>query len=333
VNAAALPADELAEPAGAESAQQHLVTRVPALSQADTAADALARLREEHFEAADPVYLVDAEGRLSGIVPLVRIVGLEPAAVLQAFAEPAPPAVALGTDQEEVASHAIRHGLVSVPVVGRGGRLLGVVPPQALMEVLRREHVEDLHRFAGIHREQAIASRAIEEPPLRRVRHRLPWLLAGLAGCLLSAVVMRRFEAALEANIAIAFFIPAIVYLADAVGTQSESIAVRGLSLSQKAMGELVGGELRTGLLIGLALALVALLPTWLLVGDPRLAAAVALALLAASAVATVIGFTLPWLLARTGADPAFGSGPMATIVQDVLSLLIYFGTVSLLVL
>jgi magnesium transporter len=333
VNAAALSLDELAEPASAETAQQHLVTRVPVLSQTDTAADALARLREEHFETADPVYLVDAEGLLAGIVPLVRLVGLEPTAVLQPFAEPAPPAVALGTDQEEVASHAIRHGLVAVPVVGRGGRLLGVVPPQALMEVLRREHVEDLHRFAGIHREQEIASRAIEEPPARRVRHRLPWLLAGLAASLLSAMVMQQFESALQANIAIAFFIPAIVYLADAVGTQSESIAVRGLSLSRKSMAELVGGEIRTGALIGLALGLIALAPTWIMVGDLRLAGAVALALLAASTVATTIGFLLPWLLARTGADPAYGSGPMATIVQDILSLLIYFGTVSLLVL
>jgi magnesium transporter len=33
----------------------------------------------------------------------------------------------------------------------------------------------------------------------------------------------------------------------------------------------------------------------------------------------------LPWLLTRLGRDPAFGSGPIATIVQDVLSLAVYF--------
>ena len=57
--------------------------------------------------------------------------------------------------------------------------------------------------------------------------------------------------------------------------------------------------------------------------GEPRLAAAVTLALAGASIVASVLGLLLPWLLARTGSDPVYGSGPLATIVQDVLSKLV----------
>jgi len=34
----------------------------------------------------------------------------------------------------------------------------------------------------------------------------------------------------------------------------------------------------------------------------------------------------------RLGRDPAYGSGPLATIIQDVLSLAVYFLTVSLIV-
>lgn len=320
-------------PTGAETAHRHLVTRVPTSSPDATARDALAALGAQDFETADPIYLIDAEGVMTGVVPLLRLLGAQPEARLRDLAAPAPAPVALGTDQEHVASHALHHQLISVPVVGRDRRLLGVVPPRALMEVLRREHIEDLQRFAGIDREAAIAARAIEEPPTRRARHRLPWLVAGLVGSVLSAVVMRHFERTLEANLAIAFFIPGIVYLADAVGTQSETIAIRGLSLSRKPLASLLGGELRTGLLIGMVLALLAVVPIWLVVDDARLAGAVALSVLVASSVATVLGFTLPWLLARSGADPAFGSGPLATIAQDVLSLLIYFATVSWLVL
>ena len=108
---------------------------------------------------------------------------------------------------------------------------------------------------------------------------------------------------------------------------------MRGLSLSHSRLGRLLGGELRTGLLIGGVLAALALPMVWLAFGDLRLALAVTLALAGASLVASVLGLTLPWLLGRLGIDPAYGSGPLATIVQDVLSLLIYFGCVTTLVL
>jgi magnesium transporter len=148
---------------------------------------------------------------------------------------------------------------------------------------------------------------------------------------MLATLLMSRFEATLQAKLAVAFFVPAIVYLADAIGTQTEAIAVRGLSLSHASMRSLVWGELRTGLLIGVALALIAWPAVWLAFGDARLAFAVALALTAAGAMATTIGLLFPWVLAHLGKDPALGSGPVATIVQDVLSLAIYLGVATML--
>jgi len=84
-------------------------------------------------------------------------------------------------------------------------------------------------------------------------------------------------------------------------------------------------GEFATGLLIGLPLALLALLGIWIVFQDLNLAAGVAIALFAASSFASVLGLLLPWLLARAGVDPAFGSGPVATILQDVLTIAVYF--------
>lgn len=153
-----------------------------------------------------------------------------------------------------------------------------------------------------------------------------------LNGSMVATFIVARFEQALSSKVAIAFFVPGLVYLADAIGTQTEAVAVRGLSLSHSRLAHLVGGELRTGLLIGLTLGLITLPAVWLVFGDFRLAAAVALALFCAGGVATTIGLLLPWLLQRLGTDPAYGSGPLATIIQDVLSLLIYFLVVSLMV-
>lgn len=227
----------------------------------------------------------------------------------------------------------MHHGVTAMPVVDEAGRLVGVVGPAQLMNILRREHVEDLHRLAGITRESDHAREAIEEHPMRRVRHRLPWLIVGLGGSMVATFVVARFKSALAAKPAIAFFVPGLVYLADAIGTQSEAVAVRGLSLSHAGLAKLLGGELRTGALVGLVLALLAFPMVWLVFGELSLAAAVTLALARASILASGLGLLLPWLLARTGADPAYGSGPLATIIQDVLSLLIYFSCVSLIVL
>jgi magnesium transporter len=118
--------------------------------------------------------------------------------------------------------------------------------------------------------------------------------------------------------------------MADAIGTQTEAAAVRGLSLVHEPLRQLVWGELRTGVLMGVTLAAIALPGVWLVFGELPLAVAVAGALVGAGAVATTIGLLLPWLLSRVGRDPAYGSGPLATVVQDLLSILIYLTIVSL---
>jgi magnesium transporter len=316
-----------------ETAARHLVRRVPTAAAEETAASVLARLPGHIFDYADTVYIVDDKGVLLGAVPLPRLLAAAPHHALRDLARKPFPTVHPGVDQETVASLAIVNCLAAIPVVDENQRLLGVVPPQALLEVLRHEHVEDLHRLVGIRHYNLQARTAMEATPIRRVWDRLPWLLVGLLGSMLATYVMARFEHALQSRVAIAFFVPGIVYLADAMGTQTEAIAVRGLSLSHATMRSMIAGELRTGFLIGLILGTLTFPFVWLVFGDTHLALAVSLALVVAGSAATTIGFLFPWLFSRFGKDPAFGSGPIATIIQDVLSLVVYFAIVSLIVL
>lgn len=308
-----------------ETAGSLMLTRLACAAPEDKVADVLAGLSHSDIDFADSIFVVAEDGRLLGVVRLPQLLRAPSTAVIAPMIQRETPAVTVDADQERVASLAIRHGLAAVPVVDGAGRLLGVVAPETLIEVLRHEHVEDLHRLAGIRKENVRARHAIEAPPLRRARDRLPWLLLGLVGSMLATFVMSGFEHTLGEKISIAFFVPGIVYLADAIGTQTEAIAVRGLSLSHAPIRSLLGGELRTGILLGSVLALLTFPLVWIYFRDPRLAAAVSLSLMAAGAVATTMGLLLPWLLHRLGLDPAFGSGPIATIVQDVLSLAIYF--------
>jgi magnesium transporter len=314
----------------AESAGWHLAREVPAFAPDTTAGAARAALAGRRFDCVDIVLVTDAARRVVGVLPIGEVLALESDATLSAAMLRDFPSVHGHIDQEHVASAALEHGLTAIPVVDGAGGLVGVVPAAALLEILRHEHVEDLHRLAGIARESEFARDAIEAPPVRRMRHRLPWLLVGLGGSIVASVVMAQFEQILAANLAVAFFVPGIVYLADAIGTQTETIAVRGLSLSRVRFGQLLGGEIRTGLLIGLVLGAVTFAGVGLAMGDLRLAAAVALALFVAGGLATAIGLALPALLHRLGRDPAYGSGPLATIIQDVLSLAVYLLTVTL---
>ena len=308
-----------------ETVAAHAVASIARAQPGDTVADVLARLRAEKPSSCELVCVTSDAGRLLGAIPAARLLALDGAVTVGDVMESSFPSVHGNEDQEKAASLALHRGVDSLPVVDGAGTLVGVMPAQALLHVLRREHVEDLHVLAGIRRETAQARHAIEDPPARRARHRLPWLLVGLLGAALATALMAGFESTLSNTLAVAFFVPALVYLADAIGTQSEAIAVRGLSLTHAGIGALIWGELRTGLLIGAALGLLAYLPIVAFFGDARLAAAVSTSIVLAGSFATAIGIGFPWLASRYGVDPAYGSGPIGTVVQDILTIGVYF--------
>ncbi|OGA25158.1 MAG: hypothetical protein A3I02_08670 [Betaproteobacteria bacterium RIFCSPLOWO2_02_FULL_67_26] len=308
-----------------ETVGSHLVASIGRGRGEESVAAALARMAADKPASVELVCVTDDAGRLLGALPIGRLFKLGGEVALRDAMDPAFPRVGTDDDQETAASLALHHGVDALPVVDREGRLLGTMPSQALLQVLRQEHVEDLHRLAGIRRETSQARHAIEDPPMRQARHRLPWLLVGLAGGALATAAMAGFEATLEKTIAVAFFVPGLVYLADAIGTQSEAIAVRGLSLTRAGIAHLLSGELRTGMVIGATLGLIAFLPILLAFGNVQLAAAVSISIFVAGSIAAAIGIGLPWLFARLGLDPAYGSGPVATVIQDILSILVYF--------
>ena len=217
----------------------------------------------------------------------------------------------------------MQHGESALAVIDNGGLFVGFIPPDLLLAILLHEHDEDLARLGGFLRDSSMARSASEESIPKRFWHRVPWLLVGLLGALLAADIVGIFEQHLRANVMLAFFIPGIVYLADAVGTRTEALVIRGLSVGVP-IGRVVRSEILTGLFVGLALALAFFPLGWWRWGDANMVVAVALAILAACATASAVALTLPWLLNRIGIDPAFGSGPLATVIQDLLSVIIY---------
>lgn len=295
---------------------------VPRARPGSLVGDITKRLHGHRYGTVAAVAVVAGE-ELKGLVSLERLLDAPADAHIEAIMDPAPPTVGPGTDQEAAAWTAIHRGESCVAVVDEAGRFVGLIPPPRLIEILLAEHDEDLARLGGYLRSTQATRTVSEERVLRRYWHRLPWLFVGLVGALLAAEVVGFFEASLQASLLLAFFLPGLVYMADAVGTQTETIIVRGLSVGVP-IRRVARLELATGLLVGVTLA-AAFIPfglwRW---GDVAVVATVAISMVAACSVATLLAMALPALLRRLGADPAFGSGPLATVAQDLLTIVIY---------
>lgn len=313
---------------------QYLVTAVPVCAPGDRVAEVRASLIGHAFACVDEV-VVCAEARrpsaLLGLVPMERLLAAHGDRRIAEIMDADPPVIGPDTNQEQAAWKAVHHGESSLAVLDRTGNFHGLIPPTRLLAALLRDHDEDFARLGGYLSSTASARLATEEPLARRLWHRLPWLLVGLAGAAASAWLVGGYEEELAADVRLAFFVPGVVYLADAVGTQTEALIIRGLTVGA-SLRRAFRLEALTGLAMGLLVGAITFPAVWLALGSPELAAVVSLSLIAACAVATVVAMLLPWAMFRLGRDPAFGSGPLATVVQDLLSLVIYFLTAMALV-
>jgi magnesium transporter len=318
------PAPEPPAASALETASEHLTDDVPRAGPESRVGEVRAALVGQRFESVADVAVCEGE-RLVGLVSIEQLLAADDGTALREIMDPDPPYVGPGIDQEVAAWRMVQHGESSLAVVDESGQFRGLIPPTRMLAVLLEEHDEDMARLGGFLSGTAEARRASEEPVSRRLWHRFPWLLLGLAGAMLSAGIVASFEDQLRQVVLLAFFIPGVVYMADAVGTQTETLVIRGISVGVPIRRILVR-ELITGAVIGVAIA-AAFLPFALLVwGDAEIAVVVALALFASCSTATAVAMGLPYLLHRLGRDPAFGSGPLATVIQDLASILIYFG-------
>jgi magnesium transporter len=306
-----------------ETALEHVCRDVPVFPRQVTAQEMRQALTARRFELVSHAAVCD-DGRLVGILRIEDLLPASEGATAESIMDMEPPAVGPGLDQERVAWQAVKHGESALAVQDSSGRFVGFIPPQRLLEVLLWEHDEDISRLGGVLHRQTVARAAQEETTLRRLWHRLPWLFVGLAGALVAARIVERFENHLEHSLLLTMFLPGVIYLADAVGTQTETLVVRGLALGLD-FPRMLRKEILTGLGIGLVLAAVFFFGAWTMWSDARTIGVVALALFAAAAVASAVAMVLPWALDRFDVDPAFGSGPLATVIQDLLSIVIYF--------
>lgn len=280
-------------------------------------------LRASERQGIEMIAVVEGK-QASGLVSAGHLLTAPPDSPLSEVMAPPPDAVDPDTSVESAAARMVARDDPAILVSDEEGRLVGLVSPKRLNRVLIEEHEEDMARLGGYQASSRNALEAAEEPLKQRLLHRLPWLIVGLAGAMASVVIVGSFEEQLDRVVLLAFFVPAVVYLADSVGTQTETLVIRALAADARLPG-VVRREILTGLLLGVVVALMFFPFAYFGWGQADVALAVSLSLFCSCSIATAVAMVLPFALRGLGYDPAFGSGPLATVIQDLLSILIYF--------
>lgn len=156
------------------------------------------------------------------------------------------------------------------------------------------------------------------------MRLRFPSLFVGLAMGTLLSFITSNFEAVLAKNIQVAYFIPFVVYMADAVGTQTQAIYVRDLKSGKTSFRKYFIKETVLGIILGTIASCAVGILTFVWLMDVRLSLSIAIAMFLSIASAPLVALSVTEFFQLEHSDPAASSGPIATVIQDTLSVLIY---------
>jgi magnesium transporter len=271
----------------------------------------------------EEIYVVNEDNKLIGQIDFKDLVSTKHGTKLSEIMDKNFESLTDHSHQNTAIKLAINKGLESIPVTTKGGTFLGIIDSGQILKIMHEEHVEKLMHFSGILANESLVA-GYKSKITSVVESRLPWLLLGLTGGALSTFLIRYYSSALETELALAFFIPVIVYMNAAVGTQAQIIFVRYSALEKVQFVKSLIFELKVASLIALTLSAFIFVFTAILIGI-NIATIVALSMFLGILSSAIIGTAIPFLLERSGKDPAIGSGPFTTIIQDLLSILIYF--------
>lgn len=310
-----------------ETAGSIMSSAVPMCGELASAKEVLAVItKNPNWANVHYIYVVDKQRNLLGYIKIWQLMQAETSAVAKDLMRRVEATLKPAADQEKAIFLAIKHDIDAIPVVDDNGRLLGAVTATAIIDVMHEEHLEDALMAAGIRRGKGASIVKLATERLTLVlASRAPWLIFGAVVGLGLGLISSFFEASLEKSIALAYFIPVVAYIADSVGTQSEAIAIRALATLKLPYAKYLFREIAVGFLLGTGLGVLGLVGALLITDSARIGLVVGLALLVASTVAAALASLIPIIFKKLGKDPALGSGPLATALQDIISVLIYF--------
>jgi magnesium transporter len=269
------------------------------------------------------LFVIDARYRPIGTVPLDRLVRSKRPARIADIMEREVYSVPADMDQEDVAYLFKQHDLVSAPVVDRAGRLIGTITIDDVVDVIEEEAEEDMLRLGGV------TETDLHRPVAATTRTRFTWLLVNLGTAVLASTVIAQFTESIAKVVALAVLMPIVASMGGNAGTQTLTVAVRGLATRELTAANalrVVAKELAVGGINGAVFALLAGSLAWAWFGSPVLGAVIGAAMIVNLAVAALGGALIPLGLARLGIDPAVASGVFVTTLTDVIGFFAFLG-------
>ena len=276
------------------------------------------------------IFVVDPRHRPVGSIPLSRLLRTKRPIGVADIMETEMKLIPVATDQEDVAFLFRQRDLVSAPVVDEGGRLVGAITVDDVVDVIHEEHEEDIMLLGGVPVDD-LYSAAVDT-----TRSRFSWLLVNLATAILASATIGLFAASIEQMVALAVLMPIVASMGGNAGTQAMTVAVRALAtkeLTSTNALRVIGKELIVGGINGILFAVITGAVAWAWFSNPTLAVVIAMAMVVNMIVAGLAGATIPVLLERAGHDPAIASGVLLTTMTDVIGFFTFLGLAAWLLL
>lgn len=296
--------------------------------------DILKYMRRNADELPDnpgTVFVVNERRKLMGTISQTRLVQCPLNARLEDVMRQKPLSLRPETPEDEVVRLFEKYDLSNCAVVNSRGALLGRITIDDVLDAVIEAHESELKRSAGLD-----AAEDLFAPITITTRHRMPWLIINLFTAIAASLVIALFQSDIERMVALAVLMPIIASMGGNAGTQTMTVAVRGLATGQMTMRNAVSllwKELTVGSLNGTGLGILLALGTLVIYQDAMLSLVIFLATLANHIFAAISGHLIPIFLKKSGYDPAISSGVLVTTVTDVGGFFAFLGLASLLLL
>ena len=298
------------------------------LKQSMTVAQAIAHIRRtgENSESVYTCYVTDGGRRLEGVLTIKELLLAQDEQLIADLMETDVITAETTEDQEEAVARMMKYDFISLPVVDKEGRLVGIVTVDDVMDVMEEEATEDFEKMA--------AMAPSEKPYLKTsvlslAKHRILWLLVLMISGMITGGILGQYEAAFAAMPLLVTFIPMLTDTGGNAGSQSSTLVIRGMAVGEiqlKDFAKVFWKELRVSMLVGVVLSavnFVRLIITY--PGNQMVALTVALALFVTVLLAKTVGGVLPMVAKLCHADPTIMAAPLITTIVDAISLVVYF--------
>ena len=270
------------------------------------------------------IYVVDTAGQLVGVLSLKDLIVANIDAHVEEVMIQRVVSVNVEEDQERVAQKMKDYDFIAMPVIDYQHHLVGIITIDDILDVVNEEADEDYSRLAGVS-----DTKSTDQSVFKKALKRLPWLIILTFLGMITATILGGFEDTLSQVALLAAFIPIISGMSGNSGTQSLAVSVRNISngdIKEKSKLKIALKEAGSGLITGFVCAVILFLIIVIIYRQPFLALIVGASLTIAMTVGTLVGSMIPILMNKIHIDPAVASGPFITTINDIVSMLIYFG-------